>query len=476
MAVTRSRSLVRAAFSSLVLALALAAQAPRAATPPGPYIFTNLGTLGGLSAQGFDVNDAGQVVGYSTNSASRAHAFLWQDGVMSDLGTLGGASSTASGINALGHVAGSSAFGAGSWTRAVLWDGSAMINLTPGLAATDSSSASAVNDARHVVGAFNALGKSHAFVWREGSLTTLDDLAGAGAFAFDINNAGHVVGSSYSAQATPLGPMQRAVLWQDGAIADLGLLSGGDDDSAAVAINRFGQIAGYSGRTDPDTYESTYRPFLYSGGTMAPIPVPSTDAYATDINDSGVVVGTMRVSGGLSKFHAWIYADGVVTNLNTLIPQSGIHLMSATAISNNGRIAGIAVDAQARYHAFLLTPGVEENPVIYANIGDVDIVEGNSGARPVGLPVTLSPAPKQPVTVSFATGVTGGSATAGNDYQATAGTITFAAGQTTATISVMVNGDRKRESDESFFVTLSAAQGAVIADNRGVGIIRNDDR
>jgi probable HAF family extracellular repeat protein len=270
--------------------------------------------------------------------------------------------------------------------------------------------------------------------------------------------------------------MQRAVLWQDGAITDLGLLPGGDDDSTAVAINSSAQIVGSSGRTDPDTYESFYRPFLYSAGVMTAIPVPSWEAYASDINDSGVVVGTMRAGGGLSKFHAWIYADGVVTNLNTLIPQAGIHLVNAKAIDNDGRIAGIAVDAQARYHAFLLTPGVEDNPVIYANMGDLDFIEGNSGPRPVGLKVTLSPAPKGPVTLSYATGVTAGSATVGVDYQAASGTITFAAGQTTGTISVVVVGDRKRESDESFFVTLTDAKGAVIVDNRGVGMIRNDDR
>jgi hypothetical protein len=54
--------------------------------------------------------------------------------------------------------------------------------------------------------------------------------------------------------------------------------------------------------------------------------------------------------------------------------------------------------------------------------------------------------------------------------------VTFARGQTTAMISVLVNGDRKRESDESFFVTLTGAQAAVIVDNRGVGMIGNDDR
>jgi probable HAF family extracellular repeat protein len=437
----------------------------------------DLGTLGGgASAQAYDVNGAGQVVGYATNSSSQARAFLWQDGSMSDLGTLGGSASTANSINAFGHVAGSATLSGGSSYRAVLWDGSATINLTPDLPASESSSAYAVNDARQVVGSLSAFGKANAFVWRDGALTLLPDLAGVGAFAFDINNAGQVVGSSYGPHVTPLGQMQRAVLWQDGAITDLGLLPGGDDDSTAAAINSFGQIVGSSGRTDPDTYESFYRPFLYSDGTMTAIPVPSWEAYASDINDAGVVVGTMRAGGGLSKFHAWIYADGVVTNLNTLIPQSGIHLVNAKAITDDGRIAGIAVDAQGRYHAFLMTPGVEENPVVYANMGDADFMEGNSGLRPVGLTVTLSPAPRQPVTVSYATGITGGSATPGVDYQAISGTVAFAAGQATATISVMVNGDRKRESDESFFVTLTRAEGAVIVDNRGVGMIRNDDR
>jgi hypothetical protein len=61
--------------------------------------------------------------------------------------------------------------------------------------------------------------------------------------------------------------------------------------------------------------------------------------------------------------------------------------------------------------------------------GDVDFIEGNSGARPVSLTVTLSPAPKQTVTVSYATGITGGSATPGGDYQAVSGTISRRSGK-----------------------------------------------
>lgn len=64
--------------------------APRAQTSPGPYVLTDLGTLGGLSAQAHDINDAGEVVGAATNAASRSHAFLWRNGSMTDLGTIGG--------------------------------------------------------------------------------------------------------------------------------------------------------------------------------------------------------------------------------------------------------------------------------------------------------------------------------------------------------------------------------------------------
>jgi hypothetical protein len=45
------------------------------------------------------------------------------------LGTLGG-SASANSINAFGQIAGASTVSAGSWNRAVLWDGSALINLT----------------------------------------------------------------------------------------------------------------------------------------------------------------------------------------------------------------------------------------------------------------------------------------------------------------------------------------------------------
>ena len=141
--------------------------------------------------------------------------------------------------------------------------------------------------------------------------------------------------------------MPHAFLWQNGVMTDLGVLPG-DEDSGAAAINNLGQIVGSSGRTDPETYESTYRSFLYENGVMTALPVPSSESYAGDINDSGVVVGTMRAGGGFSNYHAYIYADGVVTNLNSLIPSgSGLHLLYATASTTPARSWVSAYDARA---------------------------------------------------------------------------------------------------------------------------------
>jgi hypothetical protein len=68
-----------------------------------------------------------------------------------------------------------------------------------------------------------------------------------------------------------------------------------------------------------------------------------------------------------------------------------------------------------------------------------------------------------------------GTASAPSDYLANSGTLTFAAGQTTRTITVVVNGDTFDEADETFFVNLSNAVNAGISVGQGVGTILDDD-
>jgi len=66
----------------LILLPSFTSERPRAATPPGPYTLTDLGTFGGLSAQAQDINDAGQVVGIAASTTSGGRPFSWQNGVM----------------------------------------------------------------------------------------------------------------------------------------------------------------------------------------------------------------------------------------------------------------------------------------------------------------------------------------------------------------------------------------------------------
>ena len=77
------------------------------------------------------------------------------------------------------------------------------------------------------------------------------------------------------------------------------------------------------------------------------------------------------------------------------------------------------------------------------------------------------------VTVGYATA--DGSASAGLDYTAASGTVTFTAGQTSQDIIVSVAGDATVEADETFTVTLSAPTGATLGTATSTVTIANDD-
>src|SRR5262249_905875 len=83
-------------------------------------------------------------------------------------------------------------------------------------------------------------------------------------------------------------------------------------------------------------------------------------------------------------------------------------------------------------------------------ISDVSLNEGNSGTTNFNFTVSLSAAYDAAVTVSYATA--NGTATVANkDYKTKSGTLTFAAGVTSQTVTILVNGDRMKESDETFY-------------------------
>src|SRR6185369_10808293 len=113
------------------------------------------------------------------------------------------------------------------------------------------------------------------------------------------------------------------------------------------------------------------------------------------------------------------------------------------------------------------------DPLSGLNISDVSVTEGNSGTTNAVLTVSLSAASALPVSVNWTTA--NGTASAPSDYLANSGTLTFAAGQTIRTITIVVNGDTLNEADETFLVNLSNAVNATINDAQGVVTIANDD-
>jgi len=144
-------------------------------------------------------------------------------------------------------------------------------------------------------------------------------------------------------------------------------------------------------------------------------------------------------------------------------------------LQNGSRITvnlGEGQSFEINYHSvenILIAPGV----INELTIDDISVLEGDSGTTIFEFTVSLSGLSSVPVKVDFATA--DDTARAGTDYQAGSGTLTFAAGITSQTIQVAVVGDTDVEADEIFFVNLSNPDNAIIADNRAMGIIINDD-
>ncbi|MCK9335962.1 MAG: HYR domain-containing protein, partial [Candidatus Cloacimonetes bacterium] len=107
------------------------------------------------------------------------------------------------------------------------------------------------------------------------------------------------------------------------------------------------------------------------------------------------------------------------------------------------------------------------------SISDVSLSEGNSGVTTFSFTVTLNSQSAQTVSANYSTA--DNTATAGTDYTAATGIVSFAPGQTTRTIDIDVSGELVYELDETFYVNLSSPTNATIADAQGLGTIENDD-
>lgn len=116
---------------------------------------------------------------------------------------------------------------------------------------------------------------------------------------------------------------------------------------------------------------------------------------------------------------------------------------------------------------------LDDDPLPVIAGADVVRPEGNAGAAKAVFKFSLSAPSGRAASFSFAT--SSGTAQAGTDFVPTNGVAVFPAGKTTATVTVLVAGDKTLEMNESFFLNLSQPVNAVLATNTLVGTILNND-
>lgn len=201
------------------------------------------------------------------------------------------------------------------------------------------------------------------------------------------------------------------------------------------------------------------------GLTTVDLGAPGSAIWSTVPNNSyasygGTSMAAPHVTGAVALYRS------AVPNATGLQTRNAI-LQNTTATSS---MSGRTVTG-GRLDVWKIMNSVPNVPDI--NINNVSIVEGNSGSSQLIFTVTLSVATSTTVTVNYATA--DDSATAGSDYQAASGTVTFNPGVTSQPIAITVFGDTAIEPDETFFVHLSNAVGGNIVGSPGVGTIVNDD-
>ena len=141
---------------------------------------------------------------------------------------------------------------------------------------------------------------------------------------------------------------------------------------------------------------------------------------------------------------------------------------------NGGGICTAAATRLTEVPTARTIPGpeeTEETDPSELSVNDAEATEENDST--IDFVVTLDPASSETVTVDYATA--NGSATAGDDYTATSGTLTFAAGETTKTVGVPIVDDAIDDDNETLSLTLSNASGADIDDAQATGTIRNSE-
>jgi uncharacterized repeat protein (TIGR01451 family) len=253
----------------------------------------------------------------------------------------------------------------------------------------------------------------------------------------------------------------------------------------------FGSDWGNSGTVDAfvvelPAYSATHEGDLSLAATASPSPVAdgASFTYTITVRNAGTTsvtgvslaetlpAGVTYASASTGCTHA---AGRVTCALGTL---AGGATRTVT-VTVSAEAVGTAV-AQLSVSGTPSDPDTSNNSVSTStpvlptvSISDATVTEGNSGTTIAELTVSLSGGSTSTVSVVLATG--DGTATAGSDYDAASGTLSFSPGSVQRTVSVAVGGDTTVEANETFVVNVSSPTNAFVADGQGQVTITNDD-
>nr|WP_308683760.1 putative Ig domain-containing protein [Xanthomonas arboricola] len=228
-----------------------------------------------------------------------------------------------------------------------------------------------------------------------------------------------------------------------------------NDDQPSLSINDVSVNEGNAGTTNATFTVSLSQPAGTGGVSFDIATADGTATAGVDYVASSLTGQTIPAGSSSATFT-------VLVNGDTLSEPD------ETFFVNISNVTGASVaDAQGQGTI------VNDDALPALSIDDVSVNEGNSGTTTATFTVSLSAASGQTVSVNYATA--NGTATAGSDYVARSGTLTFAPGVTTQGVAITVNGDTAVEPNETFSVGLSGASNASIARATGTGTIVNDD-